>query len=125
MRRILVVDDEPSYRDSLELILSHEGYEVRAVPGGLAAVTSADSLAPDVLIADWMLRGSMNGLDVAKTLLESIPDMRTIVITGYATPRLMSQIEEIEGAEVLTKPFGVDELLIAVERVIDKSPTSR
>ena len=125
MTRILIVDDEPSYRESLELILSYENYQVRAVPDGSAALVSVDGHTPDVLIVDWMLRGSMNGLDVAKTLLESNPDMRTIVITGYATPRLISQVGEIEGAEMLTKPFGVDDLLLAVERLINTSSSSR
>jgi DNA-binding NtrC family response regulator len=119
MKKILIVDDEPSYRDSLELILSHEDYQVRTAADGPAALESGDGFGPDVLIADWMLRGSMNGLEVAKTLLESNPDMRTIVITGYSTPRLESQAGEIEGTEVLTKPFGVDQLLDAVERALN------
>jgi len=125
MTRILIVDDEPSYRESLELILSYEDYQVRAVSDGLAALLSADSCVPDVLIVDWMLRGSMNGIDVAKALLKSNPDMRIIVITGYSTPRLVSQVMEIEGAQMLTKPFGVDELLIAVESLVDASSSSR
>ncbi len=119
MTKILIVDDEPSYRDSLELILAYEDYQVCTAPDGPAALESSGSFCPDVLIADWMLRGSMNGLEVAKALLEENPDMRTIVITGYATPRLESQVGEIEGTEVLTKPFGVDQLLEAVERALD------
>jgi DNA-binding response OmpR family regulator len=121
MTKILIVDDEPSYRDSLDLILSYEDYEVRTAADGVAALEVAGCFVPDVLIVDWMLRGTMNGIEVAKTLLESNPSMRTIVITGYATPRLVAQVERIEGAEMLAKPFGVDELLAAVDRVVDQS----
>ena len=120
MTKIFIVDDEPSYRDSLDLILSYEDYEVRTAADGITALDVASGFLPDVLIVDWMLRGNMNGLDVAKTLQESNPDLRIIVITGYATPRLVAQVEDIEGAEVLAKPFGVDELLAAVESAVDQ-----
>ena len=125
MTKILIVDDEPSYRDSLDLILSYEDYEVRTAADGVAGLEVAGSFVPDVLIVDWMLRGNMNGLDVTKTLLESNPHMRTIVITGYATPRLVAQVEGIGGAQVLAKPFGVDEILAALESVVDQSSSSR
>ena len=125
MTKIFIVDDEPSYRDSLDLILSYEDYEVRTAADGVTALEVAGSFAPDVLIVDWMLRGNMNGFEVAKTLLESNPDLRTIVITGYATPWLIAQVEGIKGAEVLAKPFGVDELLASVESVVDQSSSRR
>ena len=119
MTKIFIVDDEPSYRESLDLILSFEDYEVRTAADAVAALEIARSFVPDVLIVDWMLRGSMNGLELAKTLLESTPGLRTIVITGYSTPRLVAQVEGIGGAELLAKPFGVDELLAAVESAVD------
>ncbi len=125
MTKIFVVDDEPSYRDSLDLILSFADYEVRTAADAVTALEVADSFLPDVLIVDWTLRGNMNGFDVAKALLESNPDMKTIVITGYATPRLIAQVEAIEGAEVLAKPFGADEILAAVERAVDEAPSKR
>ena len=118
MTRIFIVDDEPSYRDSLELILSYEDYEVRTAADGVTALEAAVVFLPHILIVDWMLRGQMNGLGVAKTLLQSNPDLRTIVITGYATPQLVAQIERIKGAEMLAKPFGVDEILAAVESIV-------
>ena len=125
MTKIFVVDDEPSYRDSLELILTYENYEVRTAADGVAALEVAGGFVPDVLIVDWMLRGNINGFEVAKALLESNREMRTIVITGYATPWLVDQVESIEGAEVLAKPFGVDEILAAVENAVNQSSSKR
>ena len=125
MTKIFVVDDEPSYRDSLDLILSYADYEVRTAADAVAALEVADSFLPDVLIVDWTFRGKMNGFDIAKALLESNPNLKTIVITGYATPRLVAQVEAIKGAEVLAKPFGADELLAAVERAVDESSSER
>jgi two-component system, OmpR family, response regulator len=119
MTKIFIVDDEPSYRDSLDLILSYEDYEVRTAADGIAALEIAGSFVPDVLVVDWVLRGNMNGLELAKTLLESNPDMRIIVITGYATPWLVDQVEDIKGAKVLAKPFGVDEILAALKSVVN------
>ena len=125
MTKILVVDDEPSYRDSLELILTYEDYQVRTAADAVAALEVAGSFVPDLLIIDWMLRGKMNGFEVAKTLFDSNRNMKTIVITGYATPWLATRVEAIKGADVLAKPFGVDELLAAVENAVDPSSSSR
>ena len=116
MRKVLIVDDEPSYRDSLALILSHEKYEVRTAIDSRTARDTLDDFMPDVLIVDWMLRDKMNGIEVAELLLEVNPKMQTIVITGYPTTELAAQVEKLHAAQMLIKPFGFDRLLAALEK---------
>ena len=68
MARVLVVDDEPSYRKYLEQYLSHEGYEVRTAGSSSEAMQIATEFAPDVLLADWMLKDRLHGLDIGLAL---------------------------------------------------------
>ncbi len=116
MRKVLIVDDEPSYRDSLALILSHEKYEVRTAMDSRTALDTLDDFMPDVLIVDWMLRDKMNGIEVAESFLKANPKLQTIVITGYPTTELAAQVKRVHAAQILIKPFGFDRLLAALDK---------
>ena len=113
-RKILLVDDEPSYRDSLGHILSHESYDVRTADGAKAAVEVAHDFVPDILIVDWMLRDAMDGVQVAQSLRALNPRLKTIFITGYRTSRLENQMREVPFAQFLNKPFSLDDFLEAI-----------
>ena len=116
MRKVLIVDDEPSYRDSLALILSHEQYEVRTASDSRTAFDTLEDFMPDVLIVDWMLRDKMNGIEVAESLLVANPELQTIVITGYPTTALAAEVARVPAAQMLIKPFGFDRLLAALDK---------
>ena len=113
-RKVLLVDDEPSYRDSLGHILSHERYEVRTASSAKAAIDVTHQFVPDILIVDWMLRDEMDGVEVAQTLRAVNPGLKTIFITGYRTSRLENQMREVPFAQFLSKPFSLDDFLEAV-----------
>jgi len=113
-RRVLLVDDEPSYRDSLGHILSHECYDVRTASNAKAAMDATHEFVPDILIVDWMLRDEMDGVQVAQNLRLINPDLKTIFITGYRTSRLENQMREVPFAQFLSKPFSLDDFLEAV-----------
>ncbi len=113
-RRVLLVDDEPSYRDSLGHILSHEDYDVRTASNGKAALDVTDDFVPDILIVDWMLRDEMDGVEVAQNMRSANPGLKTIFITGYRTSRLESEMRAVPFAQFLSKPFSLDDFLEAV-----------
>lgn len=112
--KVLLVDDEPAYRDSLGHILSHENYSVRTAPSAKAAIEVTGEFVPDILIVDWMLRDEMDGVEVAQNLRSLNPGLRTIFITGYRTSRLEGQMREVPFAQFLSKPFSLDDFLEAV-----------
>lgn len=112
--KILLVDDEPAYRDSLGHILSHENYSVRTASSAKAALEVTGEFVPDILIVDWMLRDEMDGVEVAQSLRSLNPGLRTIFITGYRTSRLEGQMREVPFAQSLSKPFSLDDLLESV-----------
>ena len=113
-RKVLLVDDEPSYRDSLGHILSQERYDVRTASNGKLAIDVTDEFLPDILIVDWVLRDEMDGVQVAQSLHAINPDIKTIFITGYRTSRLEEQMREVPYAQFLSKPFSLDDFLEAV-----------
>jgi DNA-binding NtrC family response regulator len=116
MLRILVVDDERSYRDSLRSMLLLKGYQVETAEGDHDAVDLGMSFKPDVLVVDWMLRNHKDGLEVAEVLRAANPRMQVIVITGYPTPNIEAQVETIPYAQFLAKPFTLTDLIAALER---------
>jgi len=113
-RKVLLVDDEPSYRDSLGHILSHEQYDVRTASSAKIAMNVAGEFVPDILIVDWMLRDEMDGVEVAQSMRSMNPALKTIFITGYRTSRLENQMREVPFAQFLSKPFALDDFLEAV-----------
>jgi CheY-like chemotaxis protein len=115
---VLVVDDERRFRIYLERILADAGHAVRTAADDAEALRVAAEFAPDVLIADWMLRSSVDGLALAAALRERHPDLLVIVITGHPPEDLEARLAAGEIAALLEKPFLPDALRDAVARVL-------
>jgi DNA-binding response OmpR family regulator len=112
--RILIVDDEPPYRIFLRKLLERQGWIVETSASGLVSLEIAARHAPDVLIVDWMLRNSIDGLEVAAEMRKHVPGLRTVLITGFPSPELEKQTGQLPRTTYLAKPFEADELLVAV-----------
>ena len=119
MIRVLVVDDEPDYPQLLSIILAREGFEVETAANGKESRLVAARFAPDVLIVDWMLEDSEDGLDVSRSLKEANPSLRTILITGYPSAALESRIERTADVHLLTKPFTPAHLVKMVREAVE------
>ncbi len=115
MLKVLVVDDEHRYRDELELALGRKGYDIRSAATGREAIDLGARYRPNVLVADWMLQGGIHGLHVAEVLRAINPDVRTILITGYATRDLKEHAERAEVCEFIEKPFRLAQICDAVD----------
>jgi len=111
MTRILVVDDEPDYPQLLGIILTKEGFEVKTATSGEDACEIAATFLPDVLVVDWVLEGSQDGLAVAETIGKLNPSLQTVLITGYPSVSLENRVEKIPSVRFLTKPFTPSHLV--------------
>jgi CheY-like chemotaxis protein len=105
-RRILVVDDEASIADTLALILSSRGYELKV---GYSAEQAIDIIAewhPDLAIMDVMLP-LMNGIDLAIVLKANYPSCRIILFSGQPdTSRLLDEaLKKGHHFDILAKPI--------------------
>ncbi len=116
--RILVVDDEPTYREYLGRFLCHQGMGVRMAETGMEAIAIGREFRPDVLLLDWMLRSEMQGIEVAAALREELPDLRILLMTGFSTVDVLEEASRMEIEGILEKPFALGDLSRAIERAV-------
>lgn len=120
MARVLIVDDEPDYREFLQIMLSREGHSVATARGAAEALAVNEDFQPDIVIVDWMLRNRLHGLDVVALLRRSGSVFKPILITGYPSAELRNRIAESDVFEFLEKPFSANELRDAVRRACSR-----
>lgn len=116
--RILIVDDEMTYREYLERFLSRDGLEVRTAETGAEAIALASEFAPDILLADWMLRCEMHGIEVGEALRAERPNLRILLMTGFPTADLEAEAARVGIDGFLEKPFALEELSRAIESAL-------
>jgi two-component system phosphate regulon response regulator PhoB len=115
---ILIVEDHPTMREAMRLILEHEGFEIRDAPDGQVALTMVRDRPPDLMFLDLNIPGA-SGADVLAELKgdPATRDVRVIVVT--ATGEEGRDFALSLGAdEYFTKPFSPTALLRTVERVL-------
>jgi len=114
-KRVLVVDDDPSIRELLSTALEDDGYEVMPAANGQDALSVCERWRPDVIVLDLMMP-VMDGWTFAKRLRErhEIP----IVVLSAATD-LQRHASTVGAAEVVGKPFDLDQLLPKVARAAE------
>ncbi|GIW43767.1 MAG: acetoacetate metabolism regulatory protein AtoC [Candidatus Binatia bacterium] len=118
-RRVLVVDDEPSVRQSLTLILKDQ-YEVLTASTGQAAFDVLAHTPVDVVLLDILLPG-MDGLEVLEKLKQRVPSPQVIMLTATKTVKTAVTAMKLGAFDYVTKPFDVEELLLLVERAVQSA----
>lgn len=109
MARVLVIDDDPLIRWSLQSALSSEGYDVVTADSAEDALAAVETSSPDVAIVDFALPG-MNGLELIGQMRSVCPAVKVIVITGQGSPELVQRALEQDVFAYVEKPFSVKEL---------------
>lgn len=110
-KRILIVDDDPVFREVLSIGLSEAGYEVIAVENGAKAMPVITSAPPDVLLVD-MLMPAMDGLQLLRWMKEKTKlNVPTLVLTCMDSKDVMVDSLVAGAADVMTKPFHFQALL--------------
>jgi two-component system response regulator PilR (NtrC family) len=117
--RILVVDDEPSMRELLSIVLAREGYQVVAAENGRQALRVLERQPIDLLISDIKMP-DMSGVDLLRAAREADHDVAGIMITAFASTDTAVEALRLGASDYLTKPFDVDELKIVVRNAIER-----
>lgn len=117
MARILVAEDNASVREFVERGLTHFGHDVVCVADGGAALACLNRDSYDLLITDIVMP-VMDGIALALKASADAPDMPVLMMTGYANERQRAYNLQELIAEVLDKPFSLDDLNAAVNRVL-------
>jgi len=116
--RILVVDDEKSIRDSLKMILSDEGYEVKSAGDGEEALNLINEENFDVIISDIKMPG-VDGMELLTKASKVSPETFFIIMTAYASVNTAVDALRHGAFDYLIKPVEFDDLLIRVKRLLD------
>jgi two-component system cell cycle sensor histidine kinase/response regulator CckA len=116
--RILVVDDEPRVLQFLEKGLTRLGYQVVTAESGSKAceIYSRKSNSINCVLLDLIMPG-MSGLETYARLKDINPEIRVIISSGYSSGRIKREALETGSPEFLEKPFTLEELSLALQKV--------
>ena len=116
--RILVVDDEPSMLEFLEIMLSQDGYQVSAASTGEEGVKTYRLTQPDLVLTDVRMPG-MSGLDLIREIHNFDPSVPIIAITAYASADDALRAVREGAYDYLSKPFQVEDLRIIIRNALE------
>lgn len=122
MKKILIVDDEPTLVATLKYNLERDSFQVLTASDGEAALSQARAGHPDLIVLDLMLPG-VTGLEVCR-ILRKETNVPILMLTAKD-----AEIEKVVGLEVgaddyVTKPFGLQELLARVRALLRRAESS-
>ncbi len=118
---VLIVDDEPLKRISLQIELTEHGYEVYEAADAAAARRILDSRAVDVMVSDVRMPG-MSGLDLLTEVKQQRPDVDVILMTAYATVESAVLAIKRGAHDYITKPFTTTDLVEKLGRLFAARP---
>jgi CheY-like chemotaxis protein len=131
MKSVLVIDDEPAIRRSLQRVLVGAGYPVRLANNGTDGLEALKSQTVDIVIVD-IIMPRVNGVDTIRAIVQEFPNVRIIAISGggnfssaeyqpYAikTEAYLAAATVAGAHAVLTKPFKTQDVIRAIKAVTD------
>ena len=118
-KNILVVDDEKSQREILEMILSTEGYNVTTASSGEAALKIAKERRFDLALTDLKMTG-MDGIELMQRLLEYDSSIIVILLTAHGSIDSAKEALRRGAFDYLEKPYDRDTLLTTIRRALSR-----
>lgn len=117
---VLLVEDEPTVRLTIETVLLRRGYRVLSATSGLQALDLWQDHSPeiDLLLTDMVMPGQLTGRQLAERLVREKPALRVIYMSGYSPEFAGKDFPLEEGQNFLLKPFTSDKLLHAVRATL-------
>jgi two-component system, sensor histidine kinase len=117
--RVLLVEDDPGVRDATRMLLTVQGYRVRAVASLAEALRSAQQEgAPDLLITDYHLRDGEFGTQVITALRENLrTEVKAVLVTGD-TSTVVKHMRDDPCLRIASKPIDAEQLLQVVNELL-------
>jgi DNA-binding response OmpR family regulator len=113
MPRILVIDDDPVVRNTISKVLNRDSFEVFLAENGTSGIDSFRRNQPDLVITD-IIMPDKEGIETIREIRRIRPDAKIIAISGggrVGNPDFLKMARSLGASDVISKPFGSDELL--------------
>ncbi len=108
--KVLLVDDEEAFVNTLAQRLKMRELNVETVYDGEQALAQVKSKEPDVMVLDLKMPG-LHGMDVLREIRKSYPNMQVIILTGHGTEKDEEEARRLGGFDFLRKPADIDKLI--------------
>ena len=116
--RILVVDDEPSMREMLRIVLRRDGYEVIIAENGRDAIEQLRKSHVDLLLSDIKMP-DVTGVEVLRAAKDINRDIVAFMMTAYASASTAVEAMRLGAVDYFTKPFSMDELRLKIRQHVE------
>ena len=115
---VMIIDDEPSIRQSLSGLLSDEGFEVTTASNGYEALKIIDSDAPDLALLDIWMPG-IDGIETLKEIKKENPFIQVVIITGHGTIETAVKATKLGAYDFIEKPLSIDKILVTIHNALN------
>jgi two-component system response regulator AtoC len=122
--RILIVDDDDSLRESLELVLAAESYDVVAAEDGETALRLIAETPIDIVLSDLRMPG-IDGLELIPQLSQRLPGATIILMSAYGTEDLAIEAMKRGAYDYIAKPFQPSEVLLTLRKAQERERLRR
>ena len=119
-RTVLIVDDEESIIQSLQGILTDEGFEVISAGSGLAALEKIDEVMPDIVLLDIWMPG-MDGIETLVKIKESHSELQVVMMSGHGTIETAVRATKLGAYDFIEKPLSIEKLLLVINNALGYS----
>ncbi|MFZ5775600.1 MAG: sigma-54-dependent transcriptional regulator [Thermodesulfobacteriota bacterium] len=123
MAEILIVDDEPSMREFLSILLEKEGHVAHEVASGREALGLLEQRRFDLIVSDIRMP-DLSGIDLLEHIKQNDLTMPVVLITAYASPEDAVRAMKHGAFDYLTKPFKVENILKVVGAALGSAPSA-
>jgi two-component system response regulator PilR (NtrC family) len=122
--KVLIIDDDPSIRNMLSIVLANEGFAVSTVESAILALKRLKKETFDLIISDIKMP-EISGIDLLRKVKSIDPDIPVIMITGFASTNDAVEAMKLGAEDYIIKPFNLDELKIIINKSIYKKSIER
>jgi two-component system, NtrC family, response regulator HydG len=116
---LLVADDDPGLRESLERTLTREGYQVVLASDGRAALERVQAGGIDLIVTDLRMPG-LTGLELLRAAKAIMPDVDVILLTAFGTVEEAVKAMKDGAYDFLTKPFRREQLIKLIDKALER-----
>jgi two-component system, NtrC family, response regulator PilR len=119
MAKILIVDDERSMREFLEIFLLKKGHEITLAENGKLAIEILEGSEFDLVITDLRMPEA-DGMTVLQETKRNWPDTQVIVVTAFSTTETAVEAMKAGAYDYIAKPFKINEAGVVIDKALEK-----